>query len=63
MKYNVEVGASNKITKEFNTLNEICEFLLNCQGQVSIVETYIGHEIFNGPVDTWLRLYAPCIPR
>lgn len=52
-RYDVEVSASNKINKHFDSMAEVIDYLENCQGRVSIIDRNRGYEIFNGNVETW----------
>jgi len=56
-KWDVEIGASNRIRAKFDRLDDVRDFLENCQGRLSLVNNYIGHEVFNGYVSNWVRMY------
>lgn len=61
MRYSVEVSASNKIIKEFETINQVRDFLKNCRGLVSVLDNTrpIGwQEIAFGKADQiWRNLH------
>ena len=51
--------ASNKVVREFNTLDKVREYLEDQQGRLSliIIDRQIGHETFNGYVDVFCSQY------
>jgi hypothetical protein len=73
--YNVEVGASNTVKRDFDdedfferyrtawkfdTLAEVNEFLQGCQGRISVVDTHENKEIWFGTADEW-RLHMDAV--
>jgi hypothetical protein len=58
--YNVEVGASNTVKRNFDTLAEVNEFLQGCQGRISVVDTHENKEIWFGTADEW-RLHMDAV--
>ena len=57
-RFEVILSASDTIERQFDNLEKATEWLRSCQGRVSITDHEIGHEIFNGYVDEWLREYG-----
>ena len=51
MKYDVEVGASNSLKFQANSLSYILANLRECRGRVSIVDKQVNQEVFYGPVE------------
>jgi hypothetical protein len=49
--WNVQVGASDKVEKDFDTLQQVLKWLKKCQGSCSVYYIPSNREKFSGTVD------------